>query len=184
MGKQYEELDDRLQGFIRRQKMFFVASAPLEADGRVNLSPKGFDTLRILDSKTVAYLDYTGSGVETIAHLKQNGRFVIMFCSFEKAPLIVRLHGTGEVIERSDPEWAQLSGLFEANRLARAIIKVSVERITDSCGWGVPMFDFVGERDQFSRYEARQDDDALRHDQTRWNMKSINGLPGLSRPSL
>jgi len=184
MGKQYQELDDRLQDFIRRQRMFFVGSAPLEADGHINLSPKGFDTFRILDSRTVAYLDYMGSGVESIAHLKQNGRFVILFCSFDKAPLIVRLHGTGEVIERGDSAWEALAAEFQVNRLARSIIRVSLDRITDSCGWGVPMFNYVGERDQFAGYEARKDDDGLRHNQKRWNLKSIDGLPGLSKPSL
>ncbi len=184
MARHYEELDDRLQDFIRRQKMFFVASAPLEPDGHVNLSPKGFDTFRILDSKTVAYLDYTGSGVESIAHLKQNGRFTIMFCSFEKSPLIVRLYGTGTVIERDGPEWNELAPRFDIVRLARAIIKLDIQRITDSCGWGVPMFECLGDREQFARYDAKQSDDDLRYDQTRWNTESIDGLPGLSKPSL
>jgi hypothetical protein len=179
MGKTYEELDERLQRFILGQKMFFVASAPRSDDGLVNISPKGFDTLRILDSKTVAYLDLTGSGVESIAHIKENGRFVVMFCSFDKTPLILRLHGRGQVIERSDVEWATLQPLFPEVRAARAIIKLSIDRVADSCGWGVPMYEFAGTRDQYSNYMDQLDDEGLRQAQMEWNEASINGLPGL-----
>ena len=178
MGKTYEELDERLQRFISEQKMFFVASAPRSDDGHINISPKGFDTLRILDSKTIAYLDLTGSGVESIAHIKEN-----MFCSFDKTPLILRLHGRGQVIERSDAEWAALQPLFPRVREARAIIRVSIDRIADSCGFGVPMYDFVGERDDYSRYMDQVDDERLREEQLQWNEKSLDGLPGLKCPT-
>ena len=184
MAKLYDELDERLRQFIGNQKMFFVGSAPRNDEGLINISPKGMDTLRILDSKTVAYLDYTGSGVESIAHIKENGRFVIMFCSFDKSPLILRLHGRATVIERSDPGWQKLQPRFPEARMARSIIKLSLERIADSCGWGVPMYDYVGERDQYSKYADKTDDEGVRELQLEYNMKSIDGLPGLGRPTL
>ena len=183
MGKTYEELDEHLQRFILDQKMFFVGSAPRSDDGLINISPKGFDTLRIVDSKTVAYLDLTGSGVESIAHIKENGRFVMMFCSFGKTPLILRLHGRGQVIERSDVEWAALQPLFPEVREARAIIKLSIDRVADSCGFGVPMFEFTGARDQYSKYMDQLDDEGLRQAQLEWNEASIDGLPGLTKPT-
>ena len=184
MAKIYEELDDRLGQFIMNQKMFFVGSAPLAGDGLVNISPKGMDGLRILDSKTVAYLDLTGSGIESVAHVKENGRFVIMFCSFDTSPMILRLHGRAEVIERANAEWQQIRPLFPESRMARAIIKVSVSRISDSCGWGVPKYKFIGERVQYQKYAEQIDDTELRQAQLETNMKSINGLPGLEHPSV
>lgn len=184
MAKLYDQIDERLQRFILDQRMFFVASAPLSGEGRVNLSPKGFDSFRILDPKTVAYLDYTGSGVESIAHIRENGRFVIMFCSFDEKPIILRLHGKGSVIERSDKEWAPLIKNFEDSRMARAIIKLAIERICDSCGWGVPTFEYKGERDQYEKYEAQLDDEGLRQDQLKWNMTSMDGLPGMAKTSV
>ncbi len=184
MGKIYEELDDRLQRFILDQKMFFVGSAPRSDCGLINISPKGLDSLRILDSKTVAYLDLTGSGVESIAHIKENGRFVMMFCSYDKMPLIPRLHGRGRVIERSDVEWAALQSHFPDLRAARAIIRLSIHRIADSCGWAVPMYDFKGNRDQYSKYVDKLDDEGMRELQLEYNMASIDELPGLKEPSL
>lgn len=184
VAKLYEELNDRLCQFIEKQKVFFVASSPLATDGLVNVSPKGMDSLRILDPKTVAYLDFTGSGIETVAHVKENGRLVIMFCSFGTSPMILRLHGQANVIEQSDEEWQQIRPLFPASRMARAVIKLSLIRIADSCGWGVPMYEFVGERDQYQRYSEQVDDSDLRHAQLETNMKSVNGLPGLGQPSL
>ncbi len=183
MAKLYEKLDDRLRDFIARQKMFFVASAPLAPDGHVNVSPKGFDSFRILDDTTVAYLDWFGSGVESIAHIKENSRFVIMFCSFDRDPLILRLHGTASAIERADKEWPELYPLFNETRLARSIIKLSIDRITDSCGWGVPMFEFQGNRDQFEKYDEQKSDAELRKNQLKWNMESVDGLPGVSEPA-
>ena len=184
MSKQYDELTDRLQQFILRQKMFFVGSAPRSDEGAINISPKGLDAFRIIDSKTVAYLDYTGSGVESIAHIKENRRLVIMFCSFDSSPLIVRLHGHASVIERSNPEWSVLQPLFQESRMARSIIKLSIKRIADSCGWGVPRYDFVGHREQYANYDEKTDDDGVRTLQMEHNMKSIDGLPGLSEPTL
>jgi len=184
MGKVYEELDDRLQRFILDQKMFFVGSAPASLDGSINISPKGLDTLRILNSKTLAYLDLTGSGVESIAHIKENGRFVMMFCSFDEKPVILRLHGRGRVIERSDAEWASLRSHFPDWRTARAIIQLSIHRIADSCGWCVPMYQFVGTRDVYPKYAGQLDDERLRKAQLESNMASIDGLAGLKKPSV
>lgn len=183
MAKIFEEIDDTLAAFIREQKMFFIATAPLAADGHVNLSPKGLDTLRILDPRTVAYLDLTGSGVETISHLKENGRFVLMFCAFDGRPKILRLHGHGAVLERGDAEFEELLTLFPTLPGTRAIIKLSVERIADSCGWGVPQFEFKGERDQLTRYSTQIGDDGLRKAQLESNMTGLDDLPGLRAPS-
>ena len=184
MAKVYEELDERLQDFIRKQKMFFVASAPLSGDGLVNVSPKGLNESCILDEKTVAYLDLLGSGVESVAHIKENGRFVIMFCWFDSTPKILRLHGRGQVIEQSDPEWNDLASHFEITKAARAIIKLSIERVADSCGWGVPMYDFKGHRAQYDDYMAQTDDDGLRQLQENHCLKSLDGLPALDRPTV
>ena len=183
MAKLYENLDERLRNFIAKQKMLFVTSAPLAADGHVNISPKGFDSFRILDDTTVAYLDWFGRGVESIAHIKENGRFVIMFCSFDRAPLILRLHGKASAIEPTDKEWPELYPLFNETRLARSIIKLSIDRITDSCGWGVPMFEFQGDREQFEKYDEQKSDAELRKNQLKWNMESVDGLPGVNEPA-
>ncbi len=182
MAKLYEELDANLQSFIEAQKMFFVATAASSADGFINCSPKGLDTLRILDPKTVAYLDFTGSGIETVAHLKDNGRFVLMFCSFSERPLILRLHGTGTVVEKDDPEFEELLPLFPDMPGVRAVIKMDVTRIADSCGWGVPMYDFKGERDTYFKFVQQIGDQGLRDAQSESNLHSLDGLPGLKQP--
>ncbi len=184
MGKTYEKLDERLRAFIAAQRIFFLGSAPLSGEGSVNISPKGMDSFRILDPTTVAYLDFTGSGIESVAHIKENGRFVIMFCSFDNSPMILRLHGHARVIEQSDAEWQQLEPHFPSSRLARSIILLSVNRIADSCGWGVPMYEYIGERDQYQKYSESIDDIGLRRAQLRCNMESIDGLPGLEEPTL
>jgi hypothetical protein len=184
MAKVYDELTDSLCQFIAQQKLFFVGSAPRDTDGLINISPKGMGSLCILDSTTVAYLDYTGSGIESVAHIKENGRFVMMFCSFDSSPKILRLHGRAHVIERSASEWADLQQHFPESRMARAIIKTSITRIADSCGWGVPMYDYIGERDQYPRYADQIDDAGLRQAQLESNMQSIDGLTGLEKPSV
>src|SRR5262245_32572530 len=140
MGKLYAEIDERLRAFIEAQHVFFVATAPAGAGGHVNLSPKGLDTFRILGPSQIGYLDYVGSGAETIAHLRENGRIVVMLCAFEGAPRIVRLHGRGRVLEPQDPEFAALRPRFPAETPARALICVDLERIGDSCGYGVPLY--------------------------------------------
>lgn len=180
MGKTYEGIDDRLRHFIEAQHVFFVATAPLAADGRVNLSPKGLDSLRVIDRTTVAYLDYVGSGVETIAHVRENGRIVVMLCAFEGAPNIVRLHGRGEVLEPQDAAFADALALFGAPKAAvRAIVRVRLERITDSCGYGVPIYRYEGERTQLPAWAERKGDDGARRYQEAHNATSIDGLPGL-----
>ncbi len=179
MGKTYDAIDDGLAEFIREQQMFFVATAPLGEGGLLNLSPKGLDTLRILDPHTVAYLDLTGSGVETIAHLKENGRMVMMFCAFSGRPMILRLNGRGTVLERGDPEFATLLPEFPNLPGTRAIIRLAVERIADSCGWAVPTFEYRDQRDQLIRYAEQKGPEAIRSAQLRFNSKSLDGLPGL-----
>lgn len=181
MGKVYDRIDDRLAEFIGRQKVFFVASAPLSGDGLVNLSPKGLDTFAILDDTTVAYLDLTGSGIETVAHLRENGRIVVMFCAFDGPPLIVRVHGRGEVVEPDHADFPDLVARFPAHPGTRAIIRVHATRISDSCGFGVPLYRFEAERDQLGRFAEKKGPDGLREYQAKNNRKSLDALPGLDR---
>src|SRR5512147_1860379 len=147
MGKVLEALDETISAFIAAQKMFFVATAPLAGDGLLNLSPKGLPTFVELGPKRVAYLDLTGSGVETIAHLRENGRIVLMFCAFEGRPRIVRLHGRGEVVLPDDDRFAALVNRFSAHSGVRSVIVVDVVRVADSCGYAVPRMEYVGDRD-------------------------------------
>jgi hypothetical protein len=179
VGKEFAELDDDLRAFIARQHVFFVASAPLAADGHVNVSPKGLDTFRVLGPGTVAYLDLTGSGVETIAHLRENGRLTVMFCAFEGRPRILRLHGRGRVVEPGDMDWAAVSAEFPESPGVRSVVVLDVERIADSCGYGVPLFEFVGDRPQLAEWAAKKGAEGLREYQSRKNRTSIDGLPGL-----
>jgi hypothetical protein len=178
----YERLDEKLIGFIRAQRMFFVATAPLGADGHVNVSPKGYDSLVVLDERRVAWLDLGGSGAETLAHLRENGRITLMFCAFEGPANIVRLHGRGRAVAFGEPGFAELKALFPDFERARAIVEVDVERISDSCGWGVPMFDFKGERDQLRRWVDHRPFDEWAERRYEANAASIDGLPALVRP--
>ena len=179
MGKIYKTIDARLAEWIQTQKMFFVSTAPLSEGGHINLSPKGLDTFRILNETEVAYLDLVGSGVETIAHLKENGRITIMFCAFEGAPKIVRLQGTGRVIERTDAAFSSLRELFPPLKGARAIIKVKATRISDSCGFGVPLYEFQGDRETLTQWAEKKGEPALKAYQIEKNAQSIDGLQGL-----
>ena len=183
MGKVFDGIDERNADFIRAQRVFFVATAPLSGEGHVNLSPKGLEGLAILDAHSVAYLDLMGSGIETVAHVRENGRIVLMFCAFEGPPRILRLHGRGEVVEPGDPEWDALAGRFEksGHRLARSIVRVRVERVADSCGYGVPRYAFEGERSQLYDWAERKDDATLAGYRRDYNDKSLDGLPGLRR---
>src|ERR1700685_976386 len=137
MGKHYPAIDDSVRKFIEAQPLFFVGSAPLDSEGHVNVSPKGLDTLRILGPLTIAYLDLTGSGIETVSHLKENGRIVLMFCAFQGPPRILRLHGRGTVIEVGHVDFPALAGRFPEHEGTRAIILIEVSRISDSCGYAV-----------------------------------------------
>jgi hypothetical protein len=180
MGKTYAEIDDKLRTFVARQHVFFVSTAPAALDGHVNCSPKGLDTLRILGPRTVVYLDYVGSGAETIAHLRENGRIVIMLCAFDGPPNIVRFHGRGDVVTPDDAEFEALRGHFGPQPLGvRSVIRVDVERISDSCGYGVPRLRFESDRDQLRLWAERKGDDGLERYRHEKNAVSIDGLPAL-----
>ena len=183
MGKLFEQIDLKLEAFIRAQHMFFVATGPLSPSGHLNLSPKGLDTFRILGPRTAAYLDYVGSGAETIAHLRENGRIVVMLCAFHGPPRIVRLHGTGQVLEPQDPEFDGLRALFPAEPAARSIVHISIERIADSCGFGVPLYTFEGHRSQLPDWASRKGGQGLVEYQKEENRLSIDGLPALRWPA-
>jgi predicted pyridoxine 5'-phosphate oxidase superfamily flavin-nucleotide-binding protein len=178
MGNVYDLIDDKLRSFIDAQRVFFVATAP-SSGGHVNLSPKGLETLKVIDERTIAYLDFVGSGAETIAHLRDNGRIVIMMCAFEGPPKIVRLHGRGEAIEPEDADYTTLNARFAAGMAGRSIIRVRVERVSDSCGYGVPLYRFQGERDQLGAWAERKGEEGLLDYQRKNNRKSIDGLPAL-----
>ncbi|MGB9363034.1 MAG: pyridoxamine 5'-phosphate oxidase family protein [Candidatus Sulfotelmatobacter sp.] len=180
MGKIRSTLDDAGRSFIEAQHIFFVASAPLDAVGHVNLSPKGLDTFRILSPTTVAYVDFNGSGDETIAHLKENGRTVLMFCAFQGPPNILRLHGHGRVVEPHEPEFAALAENFATRENVRSIIIVELTRVTDSCGYGVPLFHYQGEREQLATWARKKGPEGLQAYREQKNERSIDGLPGLS----
>jgi predicted pyridoxine 5'-phosphate oxidase superfamily flavin-nucleotide-binding protein len=169
MGKLYDAIDGKLADWIRRQRLFFVATAPSEG-GHVNLSPKGpIGSLRIVDDHTIEYVDHVGSGAETAAHLLDNGRVCVMLCAFEGPPRIVRLHGRGEVLPAADPG----DGI-------RGVIRVHVERIADSCGYGVPLMEYVGERPQRGLWLDRKGVDGVRDYVRERNAESIDGLPAFS----
>lgn len=182
MGKIYEAIDDRLGAFLLAQPVFFVGTAPLAGDGHVNVSPKGMGgTFAVLGDHQVGYLDYTGSGAETIAHIRENGRIVLMFCAFDGPPKIVRLHGHGRVIPLGEPEFAQLRPLFSKPREIgqRSIILVEIDRISDSCGYSVPLMDYRGDRDVLDRSHERRDEAYFEDYWQAKNMSSIDGLPAL-----
>jgi Pyridoxamine 5'-phosphate oxidase len=180
VGKTYDQLDERLQSWIADQRMFFVATAPSGSGGHVNLSPKGHaDTLAILDERTVAYLDLTGSGAETIAHLRDNGRITLMFCAFSGPPKILRLHGQGRVIRPGDDRWEDLAARFPTRRGARAVVVVDVERIADSCGYAVPRYRYAGQRDLLDQWTQARDDATLAAYRAQRNSTSIDDLPAL-----
>ena len=160
--------------WIGRQHMFFVATAPLAGDGHVNLSPKGLDTLRVLDDMTVAYLDLTGSGAETVAHVRQNGRITLMWCAFDGPPRIVRVHGRGEVVALDDP---RVVGQFDDIPGARAVVLVHAERISDSCGYSVPRYAFEGHRSKLVEWADHRGPDGLVAYRAEKNATSIDGLP-------
>ena len=182
MGKVTSELAPAQREWIERQRMFFVATAPGGQDGHVNCSPKGFDTFLVLDERTVAYLDFVGSGIETVAHLRDNGRMCVMFCAFEDKPKILRLHGTGDVVEPGDAEWSALrAGFPEDSRAAeRCIIRLRVQRVADSCGYGVPLYDYQGERDEMTQWRDRKGTEGYAEYQRQKNAASIDGLTGLA----
>lgn len=177
MGKQFARIEPEHAAFIERQKIFFVASAPPK--GRVNVSPKGLSSFRVLGETDVAYLDCTGSGSETRAHLlaADDKRLTIMFCAFEGDPVILRLYGQGQSLMRGTPEYATLIPKFEEVPGARQIVRLAVDLVQTSCGMGVPLFDYKQERGSLVRYWAERSVDALRKYWGLKNMQSIDGLP-------
>jgi hypothetical protein len=189
MAKLFDRIDDRQRDWIARQAMFFVATAPLSADGHVNVSPKGpIGSLAVLDDHTVAYLDVNGSGIETIAHLRENGRVVIMLCAFEGPPRILRLHGSGEYVLAGTPRFDELLEHAEfdnpsIDEAMRAIIVVDVTRVSDSCGYGVPLMTVEGERPHHAASTAKKvrvkGEEGYRADERERGARSLDGLPAL-----
>lgn len=195
MATVHPELDDQLVRFIASQPVFFVATAPSVTGsgdgGHVNISPKGYrDTFAVLGPLRVAYLDLTGSGAETVAHVRQNGRITIMFCSFARQPKVLRIYGTGRVVLPADPDWPELAVHFDGaagtgadQSSERAIIVVDADRIADSCGYGVPLMELTAERDLLTRWAERRSASELAAYRAERNSVSIDGIPALADPS-
>jgi len=180
VGRVHDEIDDNLHGFIGRQPIFFVATAPLSAEGHVNISPKGMQgTFAVLGHHRVAYLDLTGSGAETIAHVRENRRITIMFCAFDGPPRIVRLYGIGESVLIGDDRFAEFAPYFPDLAGSRAVIVVDVARVADSCGYAVPRMELVGERDDLLRWAERKGPDGIAAYWRDNNEDSIDGLPAI-----
>ena len=178
--KTYPALTPALRDFIAEQAMFFVATAPRADSGHVNLSPKGLDgTFRVLDDHTVAYLDLGGSGIETQAHIQENGRLTLMFCAFQGRANILRLYGRGEVYDFDHPDWERWRAKFAYRGNARAVIVLRVERIQDSCGWGVPLYRLEGQREQLPRWADAKPKGEWESTRRHKNATSIDGLPGM-----
>jgi Pyridoxamine 5'-phosphate oxidase len=189
MAKIYDGIDARMAAWIEKQPVFFVATAPLAADGLVNLSPKGtIGTFRVVDEHTFAYLDMTGSGVETIAHLRENGRICVMFCAFAGRPTIVRLHGTGRVVPADHAGFEEALAGFgaavqERRAYLRGVIVVDVARVADACGYAVPRMDLVEERETLDVVWQSRDAARIARYQAERNATSLDGLPGLPLPT-
>lgn len=175
MGQKYTELSDKHSGFIAEQKIFFVGTAA--ETGRVNISPKGMDTLRVLGKNRVIWLNVTGSGNETSAHIQQNARMTLMFCAFTGNPLILRLYGNARVIHRNDPDWPALFEMFNPEPGARQIFDMTIDMVQTSCGMAVPYFDYVEDRDQLRNWAVKKGDDGLEQYWEEKNQASIDGFP-------
>jgi hypothetical protein len=195
MGTRYDRIDDRLAAWIAAQPLFFVGTAPSGDGGHVNVSPKGpIESLRVLDDRTIAYLDLIGSGAETIAHLRQNGRIVVMLCAFSGPPRILRLHGHGSVVQSGEPGFEDLAAGFAlpestvTGPARRALISVAVERIADSCGYGVPLMEPAGVRPQQAAWVRRKlaqgGPHALLDYVREHNAESLDGMPGVDVSTL
>ncbi|MBL9175558.1 MAG: pyridoxamine 5'-phosphate oxidase family protein [Verrucomicrobiales bacterium] len=179
MGNVLQEISDDLQVWLGQQRIFFVGTAPLSGEGHVNVSPKGGDAFRILGPRQVVWLDVTGSTAETTAHLRENGRIVLMFCAFAGPPRIVRLHGRGEVIRDGHADFRDLLALFPAHPGTRSVIRVQVDRISSSCGFGVPEYAYERDRDTLSTWAAEKGPEGIADYWSRKNVRSIDGLPAL-----
>lgn len=179
MGKVHEIIDDSLKEWVCKQHMFFVATAPMASDGHVNCSPKGIDSLRITGPREVVYQDLTGSGVETISHIQENRRIVIMLCAFEGPPQIVRFHGLGTVVRPGTCDYDQCADLFPERPGCRAFITVAVTRVSSSCGFSVPLYEYVGQRNVLDRWAEAKGPEGLEAYRRKNNARSLDGLPGL-----
>lgn len=179
MSEEIDRIDEALGEWLEAQPVFFVGTAPAALDGHVNVSPKGLDTLRVLGEREVVYQDLTGSGAETVAHLRENGRIVLMFCAFEGPPRIVRLHGRGEVVLPDDPAYASLDERFPDHLGTRAYIRVEVHRLSSSCGYAVPLMESRGPRDVLDKWTEKKGPEGLRSYWAQRNATSIDGLPAL-----
>jgi hypothetical protein len=175
MGQQYSELSEKLKQFIEKQKMFFVGTATSES--RVNISPKGMDTLRVLDKNRVVWLNVTGSGNETSSHIQENSRMTIMFAAFEGNPMILRLYGKAKVVHKNDLEWNELYPLFKPNPGARQVFDLSIDLVQTSCGMAVPLFDYVEERESLTNWASKIGSDGIKEYWLEKNQVSLDGKP-------
>lgn len=182
MGKEFKEIDTRIRNWIERQHLFFVSTAPLSGDGLVNCSPKGLDGLRVTGPHQLVYADVGGSGIETVAHVKENGRIVIMMCAFEGPPKIFRFYGKGRVIEAGDEEFEPLAAQFTHLHTVRNFIVIDVTCIRDACGFGVPEYRYASERDALRKWSDAKSPDELAQYRKDNNARSLDGLPGLGEP--
>jgi hypothetical protein len=177
MAQAHDQITEEIQQFIAEQQMFFVATAPLSADGHVNLSPKGLDTFRIISPTEVAYLDFTGSGNETSAHLLENGRITFLFCSFKGKPKILRLYGKGQTILPDHEQWPTWRARFPEFPGVRQVLVVTLDRVQTSCGFGIPLYDYVGQRDRMPKWAVEKGEEGLEAYQQKKNLRSIDALP-------
>jgi hypothetical protein len=177
MGKEHDQITADHKAFIENQRMFFVCTAPLNAGGHINLSPKGFDCFRVLSPGRVGYLDIVGSGNETSAHLLENGRITFMFCAFDGPPKILRLYGKGFSVLPGDNEWNELSKKFTILPATRQIIVADIFKVKSSCGFGIPLYDYKDERDHAFKWAENKGEDGLEEYKKEKNMVSIDGLP-------
>jgi len=177
MAKFYDSILDQHREFIAKQKMFFVASSPLSLDGHVNLSPKGSDSFRVLSDHRVAYMDVIGSGNETSAHLLENGRITFMFCAFEGPPNILRLYGHGRTILPGDSEWNDLTQHFQLQLATRQVIVADIDKVQTSCGFSVPLYEYLGERDHAEKWALKKGAEGLEAYKAEKNRTSMDGLP-------
>ena len=179
MGKVFDGIDELLAAWLAAQPMWFVATAPLAGDGHVNLSPRGHDSFSVLSAHRVGWVDYTGSGVETIAHVRENARITLMWCSYGPRPRIVRVHGRGSIAVPGDQAYDEVVSRHPAHPGTRAVVVVDVERVSDSCGYGVPMMDLIGERDLLRLSGEKRGREGLAAYRAEHNAVSLDGLPGL-----
>jgi hypothetical protein len=175
MGQKYTEITDRLKKFIEEQKLFFVGTAT--AESRINISPKGMDSLRVVNANRVLWLNVTGSGNETSAHVQENSRMTIMFAAFENKPMILRLYGNARVIHRNDPEWKENISLFGSLPGARQIFDMSVDLVQTSCGMGVPLYDYAGDREQLNEWANKKGEAGIKEYWNNKNQESLDGKP-------